>query len=77
MTIDTEGDIYVALTFTNKLSVFSPKGENLDEIKLPNGPVTNVRFGRGKYESTLFITAGKNLYTVQTNKRGYNIPFDE
>lgn len=77
MTIDTEGNIYVTLTFSNKLSVFSPNGEKLDEIKLPNGPVTNVTFGRGKYASTLFITSGKNLYTVQTNKTGYNIPFKD
>lgn len=75
MTIDTEGNIYVALTFSRKLAVFSPEGEKLDELTFP-GMITNLTFGRGDYNSTLFVTGNKRLYMLKTNKNGYNLPFE-
>jgi gluconolactonase len=76
MTVDSEGNIYVTLPYSYKLLVYTPEGKKVDEIEMPNGPVTNVTFGRGVYHSTLFVTAGKHLYTIKTYKKGYSLPFD-
>lgn len=76
MAIDTEGNIYVTVPYINKLVVFTPQGQKIDELEMPNGPVTNASFGIGNYNSTLFVTAGKYLYTVRTNKKGFNLPFE-
>lgn len=73
MAIDMEENLYIALG--NKVGIYNKQGEILEEIEIPKGPVTNMTFGREKYSKTLFITAGKSLFSIQTQKEGYNIPF--
>jgi sugar lactone lactonase YvrE len=55
--------------------VYSSKGVKLTAIDMPNKPVTNLCFGRGKWSKTLFITTSKKLYTLEVKKEGFHIPF--
>lgn len=71
--VDVEGNLYVARGF--KIEIYSPKGEKLAEVDIPNKSATNLCFGRGKWSKTLFITTSKKLYTLETNKEGYHNPF--
>ena len=66
MTIDNQGNIY--LTTANKVLVFNPKGEILEEIIVPEAP-TNVCFG-GKKRNLLFITSRTTNYTLKMNVKG-------
>jgi gluconolactonase len=76
MTVDMEGNIYVAHPIENILRIYNTEGEKLDEVKFPTRPATNVVFGRGKYSNTLFVTAGRCLYSVETSEKGYNLPIE-
>lgn len=71
MAIDVEGNLYVAMG--DVVEVFSPQGKKITEIKTP--AATNLCFGKGRFSKTLFIVGGKSVYTVETKKEGYNIPF--
>ena len=73
--VDIEGNIYIALG--EKIGVYSPKGEKLVDIDIPNKSVTNLCFGRGKWSKTLFITTSKKLYTLEVKKEGFHIPFKQ
>jgi gluconolactonase len=78
MTIDMDGNIYITRGFGKRITVFSPSGEIIDELSLPdNWITTNATFGRGNNNSTLYITAGKTLYSTRTKALGYNLPFEE
>jgi gluconolactonase len=78
---DTEGRLYVAAGRTRArpphetadqkggVYIFSPEGKLLDVIAIPDDEVTNCAFG-GTDRSTLFITAGGNLWSVKLNARG-------
>jgi gluconolactonase len=66
MTIDESGNIYL----TGKgVSVFNPKGEKIAHIDVKEPWTANVCFG-GKKFKTLFITAGKSVYTLEMNIKG-------
>jgi gluconolactonase len=71
---DKDGNLYVAVRDETKpgIYVYSPEGKTLSYIRteLP----TNVGFGRGDESKTLYITAGKSLYRIKTNKEGYQLP---
>jgi gluconolactonase len=71
MAIDVEGNLYIAMG--NIVEVYSQQGKKISEIKAP--AATNLCFGRGQFSRTLFIAGGKSIYTVETRKEGYNIPF--
>ncbi len=71
--VDSEGNIYIAVG--GNIGVYSPKGEKLTEIEVPNKSATNLCFGRGKWSKTLFITTSKKLYTIETKKEGHQIQF--
>ena len=71
--VDLEGNIYVAVK--GNISVYSSKGEQLEEINIPNKSAKNLCFGRGEFSKTLFITTNKKLYTIEVNKEGFHIPF--
>ncbi|MBN3521031.1 SMP-30/gluconolactonase/LRE family protein [Algoriphagus lutimaris] len=75
MTIDMEENLYIA--HGNKVGIYNNQGEKLYEIEIPKSPVSNLTFGREKYSKTLFITAGKSLFSIQTQKEGYHIPFNK
>ena len=71
---DAEGNLYVAVRAENRpgICVYSPEGKELAYIatEVP----TNVGFGRGADSKLLYITAGKSLYRIKTNKDGYQLP---
>jgi len=81
MTIDSEGNLYVAAGL-NKLRgtsetldtvagihVFAPDGELLEHIPIPEDTITNAAFG-GDDLRTLYVTAGKTLFTIRTDVVG-------
>lgn len=74
LVVDKEGNLFVAVRAENRpgICVYSPEGKELEYIKTE--VPTNVGFGRGKESKTLYITAGKSLYRIQTNKEGYQLP---
>jgi gluconolactonase len=51
------------------VSVFSPSGEKVLHIPVPESWTANVCFG-GKDKSTLFITASKGLYALKMRVKG-------
>jgi gluconolactonase len=74
LTCDVEGNLYVAVRDESRpgIFVYSPEGKELAYIKteIP----TNVGFGRGADSNVLYITAGKSLYRIKLNKKGYQLP---
>ena len=77
LAVDTEGNLFVAVRALSRpgIYVYNPEGRELARVPTPVLP-TNVGFGRGAERSTLYITAGGNLYRVKTNKQGYELPPD-
>ncbi|HKB03818.1 MAG TPA: SMP-30/gluconolactonase/LRE family protein [Gemmataceae bacterium] len=71
---DTEGNLWVAVRAENRPGIYcySPDGKELGYIatELP----TNVGFARGADTKVLYITAGKSLYRIRTNREGYHLP---
>ena len=65
MTIDNKGNVYLTSV---KVWVYSPKGELITEIEVPENPA-NVCLG-GKKRNTLFITARTSVYTLKMNVKG-------
>lgn len=66
MTRDESGNIYL----TGKgVTIFNAKGEKIAHIDVQEPWTANVCFG-GKKFKTLFITAGKSVYTLEMNVRG-------
>ncbi len=81
MTIDSEGNLYVAaglnrlrgtsetLDTVAGIHVFSPEGALLEHIPIPEDTITNAAFG-GPDLRTLYVTAGKTLFSVRTDITG-------
>jgi gluconolactonase len=71
---DAEGNLWVAVRAENRPGIYcySPDGKELGYIKTE--VPTNVGFGRGDEAKTLYITAGKSLYRIGTNREGYQLP---
>src|SRR3954469_10377410 len=69
-----EGTVYAAVRDETRPGVYaySPEGKELAYI--PTEIPTNVGFGRGQDASLLYITAGKSLYRIRLNKKGYQLP---
>lgn len=65
MTIDERGNIYLTM---GKVWIYSPKGDLIHEIEVPESP-SNICFG-GKEKKTLFITARTSVYTLAMNVKG-------
>ena len=70
LTIDELGDFYLA---GRGVTIFSPDGQLLEHIDVPEPWTANVSFG-GKDHQTLFITASKSLYSIRMQIRGANPP---
>lgn len=66
MTVDNLGNFY--LTAMGRIRVYSPTGEFIQDINVPESP-TNVTFG-GKNRDILFITAWTSVYTLKMNVKG-------
>jgi gluconolactonase len=74
MAIDIEGNLYLTRPASEPgVYVYSPTGEELAFVRTPELP-TNAAFGRDGFLTTLFITAGKSVYSIQTNNEGYHPP---
>ncbi len=66
MTLDDQGNVYL----TGKgVIVFDKTGKKLTAFLVPESWTANVCFG-GKGKDTLFITAGKGLYSIKLNAKG-------
>ncbi len=74
LTVDTDGNIYVAVRDLARpgIGIYSPEGEELGYIstEVP----TNVGFGRGRDSNLLYITAGRSVYRIRLNAEGYHLP---
>jgi len=70
LTVDTNGNLYI--TTGLGLQVYSPEGKLLGIIAVPEKPA-NVTFG-GKDNASLFITARKSLYRIDTKAKGHRFP---
>jgi gluconolactonase len=66
MTIDFEGNLYLT---GNGVTVFDKTGKRLGNIAVPENWTANVCFG-GADRKTLFITASKGLYCINTRVKG-------
>ena len=81
MTVDSAGNLYVAaglnrtrgtsetLDTVAGIHVFSPAGELIEHIPVPEDTITNAAFG-GPDLRTLYVTAGKTLFSVRTDVEG-------
>lgn len=67
MTLDDRGDLYIA--GNGGVTAYSPKGEKLAFIPIPEPWTANLCFG-GKDKNILFITASKAIYTLPMNVKG-------
>jgi len=66
MTLDDAGNVYL----TGKgVLIFDKDGKKIDTIAIDEPWTANVCFG-GKAMKTLFVTAGKSLYSVEMTTRG-------
>ena len=82
MCLDTRGNLYIAAGLNTPappaedgsvkagVYVFSPAGEELDFIPVPEDMVTNVTFGDPDLR-TLYITAGMTLFRIRLRAQGY------
>jgi gluconolactonase len=70
MTIDTQGDLYVA-TYLG-LQIFNARGEFVGVLNTPVFPVSCC-FG-GDDMKTLFLTAFNKIYRIRTNVTGFEYP---
>ncbi|MBS0208120.1 MAG: SMP-30/gluconolactonase/LRE family protein [Planctomycetes bacterium] len=70
LTVDERGNLYI--TSGLGLQVFSPTGEALGIIAIPEVPA-NVTFA-GPEGKTLYVTARKSIYTVPMAVRGHVFP---
>ena len=73
MTVDQMGNIYAAVRSEKRhgITVFSPKCKELAHIPTKDLP-TNCCFGKGKDAGTLYVTAGKGLYRIKLNAKGFH-----
>ena len=74
LVLDVDGNLYVAVRNVTRpgIVVYSPKGAELAYIPTEELP-TNVGFGRDQDINLLYITAGKSLYRIRVNKKGYHL----
>jgi gluconolactonase len=82
MRLDMKGNLWVAAGFSTALGpgmsadvptgvyVIGPDGKLLGRIPIVEDAITNLAFG-GQARKTLYVTAGKTLYSVAVNVSGY------
>ena len=82
--LDTKGNLWMAAGISRPRSpgettlnppgiyVLTPQGKVLGYIPIPEDLVTNLCFG-GKDKKTLYVTAGKTLYSIKVNVQGWSI----
>ncbi|MBS0262215.1 MAG: SMP-30/gluconolactonase/LRE family protein [Planctomycetes bacterium] len=82
MAVDIQGNLYVAAGINHArgphestevppgIYVFTPQGELRGRIPIPEDVLTNVTFG-GDDLKTLYITAGRTLFSIRVTIPGY------
>jgi len=82
MAVDQEGTLYIAAGISQPrgphetadvlpgIYVITPQGELRGRLPIPEDVVTNVTFG-GDDLRTLYVTAGRTLYSLRVNVPGY------
>lgn len=70
LTVDSKGNLYI--TSGLGLQVYSPKGQMLGVIELPEQPA-NCTFG-GAGNKTLYVTARTSLYALEMQVAGHVFP---
>jgi gluconolactonase len=84
MTVDVDGNLYVAVRSTAApgVYIYTPQGKQLAYIptgkpagggQTPELP-TNVSFGYGDDGNLLYLASGKSIYTIRLVKKGYHLP---
>jgi gluconolactonase len=68
MTIDVSGNVYLTTNGKKAVDIFSPSGELLESIPVPEKP-SNLCFG-GKDRNQLYITARTSIYRVKLDTKG-------
>lgn len=68
LAMDSRGNVYLTNVKEHAIDIYSPSGEEILSIPLPERP-TNICFG-GANQSTLFITAPSSLYKLEMNIKG-------
>jgi gluconolactonase len=74
--VDSEGNICVATLMTGAISVFSPSGELLNQIKVPEKDiwVTNICFGGADMRTAYITSSGLGrLYSMQWHCPGLRL----
>lgn len=66
MTIDNQGNIYLC---GKGVTVFNPKGKQIEHIDIPANWTGNICFG-GKNRDQLFFTASEGIYLLQMKVKG-------
>lgn len=81
ISVDVDGNVYVSAGMANLrgtsetldvlpgVHIFSPAGQRIGFISIPQDPVTNNAFG-GPDRKVLYVTAGSTLYRVRTSVSG-------
>ena len=84
MRLDVKGNLWIAAGINNPrhpyettdvpagVYVVSPAGELLGRIPIPEDAITNLTFG-GPDKRTLYVTAGKTLFTARVSVSGFTI----
>ncbi|XP_058819338.1 regucalcin-like [Topomyia yanbarensis] len=70
MTIDTEGNLYVAVFHGATVVKISPNGKIIQEIKIPAKQVTSVAFGGPNLDELYVTTAKKQVVDPQNPPAG-------
>ena len=68
MTIDKAGNVYLTTSGKQAIDIFSPLGELLESISVPER-VTNICFN-GADRNQLFITASTSIYRIELDAQG-------
>jgi gluconolactonase len=84
MRLDREGNLWVAAGVLKPrhpnetgdvqtgIHVISPEGKLLGRVPIPEDVLTNLTFGGPDFK-TVYVTAGKTLFSFQTNVSGYSL----
>ena len=84
MRLDSQGNLWIAAGISKPRTanestevptgvyVVSPAGKLLGRIPIPEDVITNLAFG-GPEKKTLYVTAGKTVFKIQTKVAGYSL----
>jgi len=77
MTMDTDGNLYVAShdkpTHNRQIVVIDPSGKIIQNLPVPESLTVQLGFGRGEDSGTLYLAGGDpwGLYRIKTNRKGF------